>query len=218
MLSLFLAGSALTPPPPSPSPPPPSSPFVCMDKSVTGFGEGSVSWSCKKLEMNGYCTDSTNGAGVMAACPVTCGVCTPAASPSPPPAACPAMCADKTNLAKKCADVKCANCEECKMGADVCGEGYETSKMGLAEKIGKTKKVKTTEECSEICDEKKACKGFHFKEPKGKGKKAKGKCMLMKAGVSEDACAKKTTCCMEPEDPCKGLKKKKKKKCQKENA
>ena len=69
-----------------------------------------------------------------------------------------------------------------------------------------------------MCTEKKKCAGFHFKEPKGKKKKAKGKCMLFKAGASEDACAKKTTCCMEPEDPCKGLKKKKKKKCEKENA
>jgi hypothetical protein len=213
------------PPPPSPSPPPPSSPFVCMDKSTTGFGEGSVPWSCTKLNLNGYCTDSVNGAAVMAACPVTCGVCTPPPEPSPPPAAspspvssCPASCGDKTNLAKKCADAMCKNCKECQAGADACGEGYTTTKMGMAQKMGKTKKVKTTEECSEMCDEKKKCKGFHFQDPKGKKKKAKGKCMLFKKGVSQDACAAKTTCCMEPEDPCKGLKKKKKKKCEKENA
>ena len=44
--------------------------------------------------------------------------------------------------------------------------------IDMAQKMGKTKKVKTTEECSEMCDEKKKCKGFHFQDPKGKKKKA----------------------------------------------
>jgi uncharacterized surface protein with fasciclin (FAS1) repeats len=46
-----------------------------------------------------------------------------------------------------------------------------------------------------MCNDNKKCKGFHFKEPKGKGKKAKGKCMLYKKAESKNACAAKTTCC-----------------------
>jgi hypothetical protein len=114
-----------------------------------------------------------------------------------------------------------------------CGTGYSPIKTKLKKVLVKNIKNRGGEECAMACDksysvgtpggafgggeEKEVeCTGYHFKAPKGKGKK--GKCTLYQKGVSKKGkCPKKYTCCEkekeEKEDPCDGLKGKKLKKC-----